>query len=266
MIDVPAPDGASLGLQPAVYVHDAKRLFKLDPNTLSFSVVGDFDCVTISDASQLNDETSSCCIGMTDIAISRSGRMLGMLRDLGDPSYRLVEIDRQTARCTTVGTVGKMKIKGLTFLPTGAVDPNTETLVGVDLGCDYWRIDVQTAQASKLGVIPGCSAKGADLVSIEGSETFLVAGGALKAIDPKTGQILRTIGTLTPPPGAYPNAGLGYWAGKLYGFTLGGSVIAIDDKTAAVSKVPLQGALPAQFSFQPMFSGAGVTTIAPTIK
>lgn len=267
--DLPGAVGDAWVKEPAVYVHDTKRLFRLDPKTLSFSVIGDFDCVHIDSGKNLNDENTSCCIGMTDIAISRTGRIVGTLRDAGNTDYQLVEIDPKTAHCSVIGTIGAVKIKGLTFLPIGALDANAEALVGIDLSCGYWRIDASNGTPTKIADLTVCSAKGADMVSIAKSETFIVGGGELRAMNPKTGEITRTIGKLSPDPGGYPSAGLGYWGGTVYGFTLDGKVFAIDDKTAATTEVKLVGDLPAQFSFANegvmMFTGAGATTIAPTI-
>ena len=73
-------------------------------------------------------------------------------------------------------------------------------------------------------------------------------------VDPATGELVAFVGST----GVELIAGLGYWAGTVYGFDYQGKLYAIDPTTAATTELPSTG-VPAGTHFW----GAAVTTLAP---
>jgi hypothetical protein len=230
-----------------VFGHSNSTLYRMDPKTLAVSVVGDFDCV----------DTFGQLGGMWDIAVDRSGNMVGTTQS------SLVQIDKATAKCQVIADGGYPN--SLTFVPQGTLDPSIEVLVGFTVD-SYVRIDPKTGQTSKVGSLnpnpTGTDWKSSgDVVSIIGSKTYLTvipldgfgSSDTLVEIDPSTGQALSVVGNT----GFSDLWGLAYWGGVAYGFSESGDLLSIDLSTGKGTKIPLTG-VPGGLSFW----GAGVTTAA----
>lgn len=237
-----------------VFASTQSALYKLEPFSKVLTLVGDFDCITLTpDPNDTQD-------GMADIAVDKNGKMYGIGRVKPTSNWALVEIDKATAHCRSIAEIGATFPTGLTFVPAGTVDPNVEALVGIFIGGDYTRFDLKTGVGTKIGTAgKDFFSKGADIVSIIGGKTYSTNQGApdhLLEVDTKTGAILRDVG---PIGNVSLIAGLGYWAGTLYGFSYEGKLFAINVDTAAATEMPIPNA-PAGLRFW----GAAVTTAAPT--
>jgi len=247
------PPAGELG---EVYGHSKTTLYKLEPYSKVVSVVGSFDCLPPALGNS----------GMWDIAIDKSGTMIGATND-GLGRGTLVTIDPSTASCRIAGQ--GMYPNSLTFVPAGTVLPADEALVGYN-EASYVRIDLATGGVVELGSLnPNPTGQrwesSGDIVSIIGGGTYLTVrpkgttGGQIDSIveiDPKTGQATRLIGNT----GFSDLWGLGYWAGVAYAFSAGGQLVEIDLQTGAGTPISL-GAIPAGLSFW----GAGTTTAAPIV-
>jgi hypothetical protein len=251
----PASDGSAPFQHAEIYAHTAEQLYHFDPTTQKLKLVGAFDCL-----SEVN--TSATEEGMTDIAVDADGRMLGVaLSEASEGKPVLVEIDRETAACKVVVELSQ-QLQGLSFVPGGLLDPEKEVLVGIWASCQYHRVDQQTGQVTKLGTITEpCLSKGGDLVAIKGDATYTTAitdeaqnTDNLLIFNPATAALESNRGD-TKLQGV--NAGLAYWGGTLYGFTLAGQIVEINRLSAQLKVV-------AEFP-DLSFRGAGVRTTAPIV-
>ena len=178
-------------------------------------------------------------------------------------------------------TAPNMYPNSLSFVPLGTVDPTQEALVGYafdnfDDATIYTRIDLVTGEMDDKqnlnpstplnGVEYGISGDFISLVRDQGKTYAAIkqvtgdagAGNDLLAeVDPSTGTLKRIIGD-TGQKGFY---GMGFWAGKAYGFTVTGDIYEIDIATGKSTHVHAakdkNGAPIAWY-------GAGVTTDSPT--
>ncbi|MCA9639814.1 MAG: hypothetical protein KC492_03940 [Myxococcales bacterium] len=238
--------GADVG---QVFGHSEDTLYELEPFSKSVQQIGKFDC--------LNG------LEMWDIAIDGDGRMVGAAMSISSGS--LVEIDPSTAHCTPIAS-GSFP-NSLTYIPAGVLDPTDEVLVGFSQG-NYLRIDPLTGATTQIGSMNPNSTgtnwiSSGDVVSLQGGGTYatvrpLLSGStaidSLVEIDPKTGQVLKVIGST----GFSQLWGLGFWAGTAYGFSANGQLVSIDLTTGAGTFIPLPS-IPNGLSFW----GAGTTTSAP---
>jgi hypothetical protein len=256
--------GGSGGGTPAegeVYGHSDTQLFKLEPIAKVVTVVGTFDCVSITFPGSGE--------GMWDIAIDKDGRMVGTLAKLENfvQNGALVEIDEVNAHCSVIAT--GVYPNSLTFVPAGTLDPTNEVLVGFN-GAAYLQIDPTTGAQTPIGNLnPNPTGQdwesSGDVVSIIGDKTYLtvkpLGSGSMFAgsdniveIDPLTGQALDVIGDTT-----YPKLwGLGYWGGTAYGFSATGQLAEISLTDGSATGIPVMNAPPGL-----AWWGAGVTTSAP---
>ncbi|MEZ4230077.1 MAG: hypothetical protein R3B89_12950 [Polyangiaceae bacterium] len=239
-------DGSQVG---QVFGHSQSTLYELEPFSKSVRQIGQFDC--------LNG------LEMWDIAIDGDGRMVGAAMSISSGS--LVEIDPETAHCTPIAN-GNFP-NSLTYVPAGVLDAAQEALVGFSKS-NYLRIDPVTGATAQIGSMNPNSTgtnwvSSGDVVSLQGGGTYATVRPALSSttavdslveIDPKTGQVLKVIGTT----GFSQLWGLGFWAGTAYGFSASGDLLSIDLATGAGASIPLPN-IPAGLSFW----GAGTTTAAP---
>jgi hypothetical protein len=257
-------DGAGRAPPPAeIFAHGERTLYRFNPLTREFSVVGDFSCFT----------SEFTLAVMLDIALDASGNMIGaatIQSGHGDISDRLVSIDKTTAACTFV-KLGSFP-NSLAYVPVGTLLPDREALVGYEDDV-YVRIDPTSGLTATVGHLNVGGAtdwvSSGDIVSVEGGGTYLTvvprgnpppdAGGdRIVEVDPATGQMIRMIG----PTGASGLYGLGYWGGVAYGFSSGGTLVRIDLTNGASTVIPLTN-VPAEGL---KFLGAGTTTAAPIVE
>jgi hypothetical protein len=253
------------GTPGRIYGHTADTLYLYEPESADLKTIGKFSCL-------LQDEA------VVDLAVDRTGTVYATT---GIGAARFLSVDPITAKCTEIrratGTDENYP-NALSFVPAGTLDSTKEALVGyaqIGFGdsTSYVRIDTVTGVQTTIGQLnpPAAGAQyesSGDLISLiqDNKRTFLtvkllsdagVAGTDLLAeVDPKTGTLKKIIGD-TKQTNIF---GLGYWAGKGYGFSDNGKIAQIDMTTGAASVVktltsPDGGGIP--------WYGAGVTTEAP---
>jgi hypothetical protein len=238
----PLPDGVTpYDGDPVVYAHSASQLYKLDPTSLSVTLIGAFKWPSGSDQ-------------MTDIALDRKGKMTGI-------SFNSVySVDPKTAACTYLAPLqtpsGIASFNGLSYIAVQAAD-TTEALMASAGDGTLYEIDPATGQSKKVGAFGGGLGSSGDLVSVKGLTLATVKQGFgltdwLARVNPLTGQAV-----LIGDTGFSDVWGLGFWKDKVYGFTEGGQLIVIDPKTGKGTQASSSSAA---------WWGAGVTTSAPVIE
>jgi len=233
----PLPDGppAFFG---AVYAHSATDLYKVDPDTLDVTPVGAF----VWPPGSLLEQ-------MTDIALDKDANMIGI--SFG----KVFAVDKDTAVCTFLANLDR-DFNGLSFIPADEISTGQETLVGAANDGSLYRIDKTTGQSAAIGAYGGGLGSSGDLVSVTGFGTIATATSTgatdiLVRVDPNGG-----VATPIGDTGVADIWGLGYWAGKVFGFTESGQFVLVDHHTGAASPVETGGV---------HWWGAGVTTSAPVI-
>ncbi len=254
-------DAFTSGTPSFVYGSTRSALYRLDVDSGTVSLVGDYDCISLStDVADSGD-------GMTDIAIDGNGRMLGVGRGApGADGHVLVTVDETRGSCTQIGPVLRdgqpSRVQGLSFVPVGTLDPSAEVLIGTDGSGAYFRIDPRTGAATTVGIImTGTDTRGGDLVSVhDGSTWMITSDNALVTFDLATGAGLSERAVTGLPAGESIGWGMGFWAGRVYAFSFMGRLYAVDPVSGAAVEIPIQDA-PPDLSFR----GAAVTTFAPLI-
>ncbi|HJZ85418.1 MAG TPA: hypothetical protein VKN99_09625 [Polyangia bacterium] len=231
--------GGGTAMVAAVYAHSDSTLYKVDPDSLAVTSVGLFQWPSNS-----TDQ-------MTDIAIDRDGNMIGI-------SFMSVyAVDKSTAACRLLSMLDR-SFNGLSFVPGQGPDPSApEVLLAAALDGSVYRLDPMTGRSTPLGNFGGGLSSSGDLVSVTGFGTVATVKQSqpgndfLARIDPATGTA-----TVIGDTGFADVWGLGYWKGKIYGFTDGTQFVLIDPTTGAGSLV---------LSSSVAWWGAGVTTSAPVV-
>ena len=221
-----------------VYAHSATTLYQIDPVALTLSVVGDF----VWPEAPPDEE-------MTDIAIDAHGKMLGV-------SFRNVyEIDNQTAECHFLTELSG-RFNGLSFVE-GVVEGEAVSLVGTTLDGEWFTLDQTTGEGALVGNFGNGMTSSGDVVFVRDAGAFAIVKhpdfetDVLVSVDPTSGEA-----TVIGDTGFSDIWGVGYWAGRIYGFTRAGEFILIDAETGA-------GVL--EETMDAEFWGAGVTTLAPVV-
>lgn len=239
------PDAADNGIDAApppdnsaVYAHSSSSLYRIDPNTLEVTLVGSFIWPLGADS-------------MTDIAIDRFGRMVGV------SFTRVYEIDEQTGSCIFLSDLVSGGFNGLSFVPSSA-DPAQEILIGANTSGEVYQIDLATGAATIIGIYGNGYGSSGDIVSVLGAGTFATVTGAgasdsLAQIDPDNGYAATIIGD-TGYTGIW---GLGYWRNKVYGFSSNNEFLVMDVNTGQATPEQVDSI---------SWWGAGVTTLAPIIE
>jgi len=253
------------GTPGRVYAHTKDTLYLYEPVGGDLKEIGKFSCL---DSGNVNDV-------VIDLAVDRTGTVYATTFG------RFLKVDPITASCTEISKASGTDDypNALSFVPAGTVDPTKEALVGyAALGTniestDYVRIDTSTGAMTKIGdlnVATGTQYKSSgDLISLiqDSNRTFLtvklrgdagVGTDLLAEIDPKTGKVMKVIGD-TKQTDIF---GLGYWAGKGYGFSDNGRISEIDMATG--SAIVVKTLTTADGGAGIPWYGAGVTTEAPT--
>ena len=251
--DTALPPPADGGLQGTIFTQTGRDLHIYDPYARTLKRIGSFSCLPSEDV-------------MLDIAVDRDSNIYGATLD-----DRFVRIDPVTAQCTIVRTgTGLDYPILLAFVPRGTLDPANDALVGFDFDDNYLRIDTTTGAITKVGTLnpPDAStpyAASGDLIAAGPNGMFLTAtipgiprdaGDSFVKFDPKTGRRLALVGQT----GYDRLFGLGYWGGKIFGFTTPGDILQLDPKTAKATLVRRVDAGPDAGT---VFYGAGSTTVAP---
>ena len=233
-------DDAGDGSIASVYANTAGALYRVDPDTLAITKIGDFGWP--------NGGSDS----MTDIAIDQHGTMIGV--SFGSV-YR---VDPSTAVTTLLSSSLSGTFNGLSFVPAALVGATgDDVLIGTrnDDGIVF-RIDPTTGQTTMAGDMAGFSSSG-DLVAVDGF-------GAVQTADNGLGpdRLVRLASQTfqATPIGSdigFANIwGVAYWKSKIFGFTSAGEFVLIDPTTGVGTLIQANG---------PAWWGAAVTTVAPII-
>ena len=250
------PDAATVDGAPAdfslVYVHSGLMLYRLDTTDLSAVEIGPF--------TNLGNQT------MTDIAIDKDDRMLGVTLD------KIFEIDELSGESTLRAEVeaGTPNLTSLSFVPIDLEDPDGEEILvaAADDGTVY-QIEPTTGATTEIGAYGSVGdaliRSSGDIVAVRGAGIFatvtlgepLTEPDYLARIDPET-----WAATLLSTQTSYDKIfGIGYWRGHIYGLVdlgagAGGAIVELDADTGAATLMD-QGDV--------RWYGAGVTTDAPVI-
>jgi hypothetical protein len=222
-----------------VYAHTASELYKVDPDTLTITKVGNFGWSNGTDT-------------MTDIAIDKTGVMIGV-------SYTAVyRIDVTTAATTRLSTGLSGTFNGLSFVPAAMLgQTGADVLVGTrNADGMVFRIDPMTGGSTQIGNMGGFSSSG-DLVAVTNFGTVQTADNGfsndrLVRLAPQT-FAATAVGT---DIGYSDIWGVAFWKNKIFGFTNAGQFVTIDPTTGVGTLVQANG---------PAWYGAAVTTSAPVI-
>jgi len=216
-----------------VYAHSNRQLYRIATDTLEIEPVGS---IRFSDG--INQ--------MTDLAIDREGRMIGI-------SFREVySVDPDTAEATLLATLDRA-FNGLSFVPRG----QGETLVGTALDGTVWEVNPETGVTTELGAFGNDIGSSGDVVGVFDLGTLATArrddwsSDHLVRVDPQTG-----VATDIAELGVTNVWGLGFWNDRLFGFAETGEFIVIDAVTGETELVENTGIA---------WWGAAVTTDAPVI-
>ncbi len=225
----------------SVYAHTASALFRVDPETLSISKVGNFAWSNGSDE-------------MTDLAIDQTGDMIGISFD---SVYR---VNPQTAQATRLNNRLTGNFNGLTFVPAALLNSTGVDILVASRNSDgnIFRVDANTGTTSVIGRMGGSVTSSGDIVAVAGVGVFLTAnaGGSFDVLQKLTPPAL--VATAVGSSTGYAELwGLGFWKNKIFGFANNGDFVLIDRTTGQGQLVMNVG--------QPWF-GAAVSTVAPVVE
>ncbi len=245
-----AHDAAPPADTSRVYAHSGSTLYRIDTHTLM--------AVEIGAMSALGTQS------LTDLAVDKADHMVGITLD------KLYTVDATTGAVTLIKDLSQSArgFTSLSFIPADLNDPQSaDILVSANDQGDVFQIDPTTGSATKIGsygtVALGKVISSGDLVGVRGLGIYATVdvgtepNDYLAKIDPVTWKA-TPIGAGT---GFNNIFGLGYWAGRFYGFVDAGvgkgKVILIDANTGAGTEIA---------AGSERWYGAGVTTDAPVIQ
>lgn len=233
--------GSGGGEQVYVYAHSSSALYRVDPDTLAITKVGDFGWGSVG-----SDQ-------MTDIAINKSGTMIGV--SFGSV-YR---VDTTTAQTTLLSDALDGTFNGLSFVPASQLNATgDDVLVGTrNSDGKVFRIDPMTGSATQVGDMGAFQSSG-DLVAVDGFGIMqTVTGGSSDRLARLATQTFAAtpIGSGT---GFGQIWGVAFWKSKIYGFTNGGQFVLIDPTTGAGTMISQTPGV--------AWWGAAVTTLAPVLQ
>ncbi len=222
-----------------VYAHTDTTLYRVDPDSLAVTMVGDFGWPLLPDQ-------------MTDIAIDKNGMMIGLsFTDV----YR---VDPATAKATQLSAGLSGTFNGLSFVPATAIGQTGDDVLVATRADDglVFRVDPMTGATTQIGNMGSFTSSG-DLVAVAGFGTVQTTTGTssdvLVRLAPST-FAATAIGTGT---GFTDIWGVAFWKNKIFGFTNAGQFVLIDPTTGVGTLVQGNG---------PAWWGAAVTTTAPIIQ
>ena len=228
-------DSANTG-QASVYAHTADTLYRVDPDTFAITAVGPFGLTGFGEA-------------MTDLGIDANGNLVGV-------SFSSVySVNASTGHATLLssGSIGQ-QFNGLSFVPSAG---GPDILIGTDnVDGTVYQVNPMTGATTPIGNMGGSYTSSGDVVSVAGFGTVQTVPGSthdvLVKLAPGT-YAATPIGTNT---GFNEIFGLGFWKGKVFGFTSAGQIITIDPMTGVGTQVATTSM---------SWYGAAVTTTAPVI-
>jgi hypothetical protein len=223
-----------------VYAHTATTLYRVDPDSLAISEVGDFGWPNGDDQ-------------MTDIAIDKNGQMVGI-------SFGSVyKVDSGNAKATLMSSSLQGDFNGLSYVPASLVNGGSgdDVLVGTrnDDGAVF-EIDPNTGATTQIGNMGGGFMSSGDIVAVDGL-------GILQTVPGNGGDMLTTLASGSFSATVVGSTqydqiwGLAFWKNKVFGFTNGGAFVTIDPHTGATTMVSNNGEA---------WWGAAVTTKALVIQ
>lgn len=225
-----------------VYASSDHDLYQVDPTTAAETHLCSF-----------NGALASTDV-VTDIAVERQGTLYAIT------TTALFTVDPATCTATRLASLSSAGTRwvGLSFTAGGV-------LLAANGTGDVVSIDPASGQLTPAGSFGGTLACSGDLVAINDTAGTIYASAVdttcttcndqLVTLDPRTYQA-HVVGDL----GHRSVYGLGYWAGKLYGFTHAGYTLEIDPKTGASTVIQSPGASVVKFS------GGATTPLAPVVN
>jgi hypothetical protein len=229
-----------------LYAHSQSTLYRVDPDSLAISEIGEFAWPI--NAPQIPDQ-------MTDLAIDSNGKMVGV-------SFTSVyEVDPTTAITTLLSADLTESFNALSFVPASAIGGSgADVLVGArNSDGAVFRIDPSTGVSSQIGNMGGAFVSSGDLVAVDGFGTMQTVPGTGSSSGDQLVRLAANTFAATPigTGTGFSNIwGLAFWKGKIYGFTNTGDFVLIDATTGSASLVVNNGV---------EWWGAAVTTVAPVI-
>lgn len=224
-----------------VYAHTSAALYKVDPDTLQVTKVGDFNWGSVG-----SDQ-------MTDLAIDKAGRMIGI-------SYsRVYRVDPDTANTTLLSSSLSGSFNGLSFVPAAMLgETGDDVLVGTrNSDGKVFRIDPMTGAATEVGNMGAGFSSSGDMVAVEGF-------GTVQTVPGSNGDVLARLAPQSFAATPIGNGtgfsqlwGIAFFKNKVYGFSAGGAFVLIDPNTGTGTMVSNNGIA---------WWGAAVTTIAPVLE
>jgi len=236
----PTTDGDPIGGgQTYVYAHTADALYRVDPDSLAITKVGNFGWSSGSDQ-------------MTDIAIDKTGMMIGT-------SFTAVyRIDPSNAKAQRLSSALHQSFNGLSFIPATQIGQTGDDVLIATRNSDgmVFRVDPSTGATNQIGNMGGGLVSSGDLVAVAGFGTVQTVLGS------SSDQLVTLAAnsfTATKAPmetGFSQIWGVAFWKSKIFGFTEGGDFVLIDPTSGKGTLVQSGG---------PAWWGAAVTTLAPII-
>lgn len=224
----PAPLETPPTAEARVFAHDARTLYRVEPDAGAIRAVGEL----------------RGCGAVTDLAADREGRLFASA-DGG-----LFAVDPDTGTCTLLHA-GRLP-NALAFVSPGAGDEG-QVLVGYR-GGEFVVIDPVDGRIEPRGHLGGGLRASGDLVALPGGGRIWVtvegpgcaASDCLVEVDARTGEVLRNHGLL-PYDRVF---GLAGWGDTVFGFSHRGVVFAIGlgpDGPFTTPLVPDEGSARAPF-------------------
>jgi hypothetical protein len=235
-----APTHPGGGGTTYVYAHSSSTLYRVDPDSLAITKVGDFAWSAGSDQ-------------MTDIAIDKTGMMIGIS---GGAVYR-VDVTNATATQLSDGLTGTFN--GLSFVPATMVNQTGDDVLVATRNEDgaVFQIDSTNGHTTQIGNMGSAFSSSGDLVAVAGFGTVQTAYNA-SGPDTLVTLAAQTFAATTIGSTGFSQIwGIAFWKSKIFGFTNAGEFILIDPGTGHGTLVQGNG---------PAWWGAAVTTLAPTIE
>jgi hypothetical protein len=221
--------------QASVYAHTASSLYRVDPDTFAITKVGDFGFSVLEE--------------MTDLGIDANGALVGVSRT------SVYAVDASTAHATllSTGTIGG-QFNGLSFVPSAG---GPDILIGTtNSDGNVYQINPMTGAATAIGNMGGSYVSSGDVVSVAGFGTVQTVPGSTHDVLVKLAPGTYAATPIGSNTGFDEIFGLGFWKGKVFGFTSAGQIITIDPMTGVGTQVATTSM---------SWYGAAVTTTAPII-
>jgi hypothetical protein len=222
-----------------VYAHTASTLYKVNPDTLAVTEVGNFNWGPV-----ISDQ-------MTDIAIDKNGTMIGV------SFTRVYRVDPSNAATTLLSSQLARSFNGLSFVPADQLGMTGDDILVGTQNADgkVFRVDPMTGAATEVGNMGSYMSSG-DLVGIANFGTVQTVVGSTDVL----ARLAQTTFAATPigsGTGFSKIYGVAFFKGKVYGFCEGGAFVLIDPNTGAATMVSNAGIA---------WWGAAVTTLAPVLQ